>query len=94
MQISEMCLVRKITTNNKGEQKMKIKLTNSFHNKETFVITKDDQLSKEQVKRAKKKLCPYKDCHCSNELGAQNSGFTAIIWQDGSATIKKDEVEK
>jgi len=75
---------------------MKIKLTNSFHNTETFVITKDDQLSKEQVRRAKKKLCPYADCACSNRLGAMMlfSDFTAIIWQDGSATIKKDEVEK
>ena len=73
---------------------MKIKLTNSFHNTETFVIPKNGQLSKEQVRRAKNKLCPYADCACSNELGAQNSGFTAIIWQDESATIKKDEVEK
>jgi hypothetical protein len=74
---------------------MKIKLKNNFHNTETFVITKNDvQLTKEQVRRAKKKLCPYKDCYCSNELGAQNSGFTAIIWHDGSATIKQDEVEK
>jgi hypothetical protein len=73
---------------------MKIKLKNNFHNTETFVIAKNGQLTKEQVKRAKKKLCHYKDCYCSNALGAHNSRFTAIIWQDGSATIKQEEVEK
>jgi hypothetical protein len=67
---------------------MKIKLTNSFHNTEAYVITKDGNLSSRQVKAARKKLCPYGNCQCSGPLGIRGGDIEGIVWHDHTATIK------
>jgi len=66
---------------------MKIKLTNVFHNTETYVLTKDGNLSARQVKKAKKRLCPYRDCKCSGSLGTRGSYIDGFICHDGTAKL-------
>jgi hypothetical protein len=72
---------------------MKIKLINEFHDTECFVITKDGNLSARQVKEAKKKLCPYRDCQCSGKLGVRGFSFeadtvkTVMVFQNGTAWV-------
>lgn len=59
--------------------KKRIKLTNDFHNTEiTVLATVHDKylsLSAWQVKHIRKKLCPSKECQCSNSLGTRNSEY-------------------
>jgi hypothetical protein len=71
---------------------MKIKLENNFHSTECTVTTKDGWLSARQVKDTKKKLCPVKDCQCSNSLGTRGDiDINCTYFQDGSVFIKKIE---
>ena len=42
----------------------KIKLTNSFHRTEAYVIPKNNVVMHQSAQRAFKKLCGMKDCCC------------------------------
>lgn len=66
---------------------MKIKLTNSFHGTEAYVLTSDGRLSARQVKAVKKKLCPYPDCKCSGRLGTRECEVESMVWIDGTAKL-------
>ena len=66
---------------------MKIKLTNSFHGTEAYVITKYGNLSERQVKELRKKLCPYRDCQCSGSLGTRGSEVDGFVFKDGTAKL-------
>jgi hypothetical protein len=66
---------------------MKLLLTNDFHKTECYVYAKNMTLTKSQVKKAKKKLCPQKDCQCSNLLGVRNSNIGIIPFDDGTVEL-------
>jgi hypothetical protein len=55
-------------------------------------MPKNGYLSSRQVKAAKKKLCPVKDCQCSSYLGIRgDADLNCTYFQDGTVFIKKIE---
>jgi hypothetical protein len=60
----------------------KITLRNDFHDTKINLIPNGDQLSAQQIKRAKRTLCPVKGCCCSGfdgTRGPQEIGGIEII---------------
>jgi len=53
--------------------KMKITLTNDFHNTECVVIAQGNTLTRSQARRAWKTLCGIKGCVCGGEFGERKA---------------------
>ena len=72
-----------------------INLHNSFHNTEVFLRAKVCEsyllLSKDQAKKAKKTLCPFSDCQCSDSSGIRMKKMIHEINQDGSFCLQQIE---
>ena len=50
---------------------MKITLRNNFHESKVVLISRGDQLSAGQIRKAKKILCGHEECTCSGILGTR-----------------------
>lgn len=56
-----------------------ITFTNNFHNTSAAVIIHlGTELSKAQIRRVRKALCPSKDCKCGGALGQRGKQEVAI----------------
>ena len=77
-------------------EKVKIQLTNDYHQTAVNVIVdRDGDMSASQVRRVKRTLCPGRVCQCSGDLGTRGSqAYLVDTWIDSHyrvrATIQLD----
>lgn len=73
---------------------MKIKLTNNFHNTEAYIIPRNG-LTIRQVARAKKILCPVKECACGQcPAGTRGSRYHVKMGgMNGFHVVDKKEIK-
>lgn len=70
------------------KNRIKIKLTNNFHNTECHVLAKKDgTLSQGQVKNAWKKLCGSPHCTCGDVAGCRPTQVEEISGKISCRTI-------